>query len=173
MRQIKANNMRAIILLSVICILTAGISGCATNAKNSKKSGLMTIAVFDIENLSPDDSTGEDLGLLLSSEIVGRLSTKPAVQIIERQQLVSVLQELNLGTSELVDESVRLKVGRMLGAKRMVFGSYLVSGSNMRLDLRLVDVETGKILKTAKETVIAGETEEWMDAAGEAADKLM
>lgn len=173
MLRIKINNVRIIILLSVICILTACIAGCATNATTSKKSGLMTIAVFDIENLSPDDSTGEDLGLLLSSEIVGRLSIKPGVQIIERQKLVSVLQELQLGSSELTDESVRLKVGRMLGAKRMVFGSYLVSGSNMRLDLRLVDVETGRILKTAKETVIAGETEEWMDAAGEAADKLM
>jgi TolB-like protein len=169
----KKNNMRTIILLSVIVILTAGVSGCATNKTASKKSGFMTVAVFDIENLSPEDSTGEDLGLLLSSEIVGRLSIKPGVQIIERQKLVSVLQELQLGSSDLADESVRLKVGRMLGAKRMVFGSYLVSGLNMRLDLRLVDVETGKILKTAKETVIAGETEEWMDAAGEAADKLM
>ncbi len=170
MRLIRVNNIRLIILLSVICILTAVIAGCATTGK---KSGLMTVAVFDIENLSPDDFTGDDLGVLLSSEIVGRLSTKPGVQIIERQKLVSVLQELQLGSSELADESVRLKVGRMLGARRMVFGSYLVSGSNMRLDLRLVDVETGSILKTAKETVIAGETEEWMDAAGEAADKLM
>ncbi len=170
MQTIKINNIRNIILLSVICLLTAGIAGCATTGK---KSGLMTVAVFDIENLSPDDSTGDDLGILLSSEIVGRLSTKPAIQIIERQKLLSVLQELKLGNSELADESVRLKVGRMLGAKRMVFGSYLVSGSNMRLDLRLVDVETGRILKTAKETVIAGETEEWMDAAGEAADTLM
>jgi len=170
MRIIRVNNIQAIILLSVICILMAGIAGCATN---SKKSGLMTVAVFDIENLSSDDMAGDDLGMLLSSEIVGRLSTKPGVQIIERQKLLSVLQELKLGSSELTDESVRLKVGRMLGAKRMVFGSYLVAGGRMRLDLRLVDVETGRILKTAKETVIAGETESWMDAAGEAADLLM
>jgi TolB-like protein len=173
MQTIKINNIRSIILLSVICLLTAGIAGCATNATTAKKSGLMTVAVFDIENLSPDDSTGEDLGVLLSSEIVGRLSTKPGVQIIERQKILSVLQELKLGSSELADESVRLKVGRMLGARRMVFGSYLVAGGRMRLDLRIVDVESGRILKTAKETVIAGDTEEWMDAAGEAADTLM
>jgi TolB-like protein len=170
MRLIRVNNIRVIILLSVICILTAGISGCATTGR---KSGLMTVAVFDIENISPDSMEGDELGLLLSSEIVGRLSTKPGVQIIERQKILSVLQELKLGSSELADESVRLKVGRMLGARRMVFGSYLVAGGRMRLDLRVVDVESGRILKTAKETVLAGDTEEWMDAAGEAADTLM
>lgn len=170
MRPKRINNIQAIVLLSVICLLASGIAGCATTGKQS---GLLTIAVFDIENLSPDDSIGDDLGVLLSSEIVGRLSAKPGVQIIERQKLLSVLQELKLGSSELADESVRLKVGKMLGAKRMVFGSYLIAGGSMRLDLRLVDVETGRILKTAKETVVGGETEEWMDAAGEAADMLM
>jgi TolB-like protein len=170
MRPIRVNNIQSIVLLSVIILLTAGIAGCATTGKQS---GLLTIAVFDIENLSPDDSTGDDLGGLLSSEIVGKLSSKPGVQVIERQNLLNVLQELKLGSSELTDESVRLKVGRMLGARQMVFGSYLVSGSSMRLDLRLVDVETGRVLKTAKKTVKAGDVNSWIKAAAEAADGLM
>ena len=170
MQRRRINNKRAIFLMSMICLLTTGIAGCATTGKQA---GPLTIAVFDIENLSPDDSTGDDLGELLSSEIIGKISEKPGVQIIERQKLLSVLQELKLGSSELADESVRLKVGRMLGAKQMVFGSYLVSGTSMRLDLRLVDVETGRILKTAKKTVTAGDVNSWVEAAGEAADMLM
>jgi TolB-like protein len=166
----RINNIWAICLLSVTCLLTAGIAGCATTEKQAVP---LTTAVLDIENLSPDDSTGDDLGGLLSSEIVGKLSSKPGVQIIERQKLLSVLQELKLGSSELTDESVRLRVGRMLGARQMVFGSYLVSGDSMRLDLRLVDVETGRILKTAKKTVKAGDVNSWVKAAAEAADGLM
>jgi TolB-like protein len=153
----RINNIQVICLLSVTCLLTTGFAGCATTGKQAVP---LTIAVLDIENLSPDDSTGDDLG-------------EPGVQIIERQKLLSVLQELKLGSSELADESVRLKVGRMLGARQMVFGSYLVSGTSMRLDLRLVDVETGRILKTAKKTVTAGDVNSWVEAAGEAADMLM
>ncbi len=170
MRTGKINNLWAVCLLSVACLLTTGLPGCATTAKQAVP---LTIAVLDIENLSPDDSSGDDLGGLLSSEIVSRLSTKPGVQVIERQKLLSVLQELKLGSSELTDESVRLKVGRMLGARRMVFGGYLVSGGSMRLDLRLVDVETGRVLKTAKKTVKAGDVNSWVKAAAEAADGLM
>jgi TolB-like protein len=166
----RTNNIGVICLLSVACLLTTGLAGCATTSKQAVP---LTIAVLDIENLSPDDSTGTDLGELLSSEIIGRLSEKLGVQVIERQKLLNVLQELKLGSSELTEESVRLKVGRILGARQMVFGSYLVSGTSMRLDLRLVDVETGRILKTAKKTVTAGDVNSWVEAAGEAADMLM
>ncbi len=170
MKPRRINNIRAIFLLPVIGLLIAGFAGCATTGKQAAP---LTIAVLDIENLSPDGSTGTDLGELLSSEIIGKLSEKPRVQVIERQKLLNVLEELKLGSSELADESVRLKIGRMLGARQMVFGGYLVSGTSMRLDLRLVEVETGRILKTAKKTVTAGDISSWVEAAGEAADVLM
>jgi TolB-like protein len=164
------NTVRAVFLLAAICMLTSGFGGCATTGKQPVP---LTVAVLDIENLGPGDSTGADLGELLSSEIIGKLSEKPGIQVIERQKLLNVLEELKLGSSELADESARLKVGRMLGARRMVFGGYLVSGGSMRLDLRLVDVETGRILKTAKKTAQAGDISSWVKAAGEAAEALM
>jgi TolB-like protein len=164
------NSKGAIFLLPLIGLLIAVFAGCATTGKQNVP---LTIAVLDIENMSPDASIGNDFGELLSSEIIGKLSEKPGVQVIERQKLLNVLQELKLGSSELADESARLKVGRMLGARQMVFGSYLVSGDSMRLDLRLVDVETGRILRTAKKTVTAGDISSWVKAAGEAADALM
>lgn len=165
----RINNIKASLLVAFL--LAACAAGCATTG--AQQTGPVTVAVFDVENLSADDSIGDDLGELLSSEIIGRLSGKPGVQVIERQKLIAVLQELKLGSSQLADESVRLSIGRMLGARQMVFGSYMVAGGTMRLDLRLVDVETGRVLRTAKRTVSAGRMDQWVNAAGEAADSLM
>jgi len=43
----------------------------------------------------------------------------------------------------------------------------------MRLDLRLVEVETGKILKTAQRVRAATDVAQWLSAAQEAADELI
>ena len=61
--------------------------------------------------------------------------------------MLLVLEELNLGTSGLISESTRLEIGRIIGARSMVFGSYIVINNIMRMDLRKVEVETGLVLK--------------------------
>jgi curli biogenesis system outer membrane secretion channel CsgG len=54
----------------------------------------------------------------------------------------------------------------------MVFGGYLTVGNRVRMDLRLVDVETGKVLRTASRTGPAGGIEALLDLCGKAADEL-
>jgi len=60
----------------------------------------------------------------------------------------------------------------MTGAKEMVFGGYMVVGTTMRIDLRRVDVETGRVLKTAKMTAAAADLSGWLKAARNAAAEL-
>jgi hypothetical protein len=91
---------------------------------------------------------------------------------VEIQRLLLILDELNLGTSALAHETTRLKLGRMVGARLMVFGGYLVFAEQMRLDLRLVDVETGGVIKTAAKTVSATELTGWLEAAEAGANEL-
>jgi curli biogenesis system outer membrane secretion channel CsgG len=93
--------------------------------------------------------------------------------VVEREKLVAMLEELTLGSSELADESTRLKVGRMIGAREMVFGGYMVVGNTMRLDLRMVDVASGKVLKTAKMTAGSNDIAGWLKAARDAAAELL
>jgi len=58
-----------------------------------------------------------------------------------------LLKELSLDTSLLVDERTRLKLGKIVGAKLMVFGGIIeIVYDRMMIHLRLVEVETGKIL---------------------------
>jgi curli biogenesis system outer membrane secretion channel CsgG len=132
-----------------------------------------TIAVWDLENLSPEDAARPDLGELLAAKVIEVMKEKGRYQVVERDRILLALEELNLGTTSLVDESTRLRLGQMVGANMMVFGGYMVIADQMRLDLRLVEVETGKILKTAQRVRAATDIAQWLSAAEEAADDLI
>jgi curli biogenesis system outer membrane secretion channel CsgG len=105
--------------------------------------------------------------------VIDALRKKENVTLVERERLVRILEELHLGTTAVVDEATRLKLGKMAGARWMVFGGYQVIADQMRLDLRLVEVETGRVRKAVqKKTVGAGITA-WTEAARKAAEDLL
>jgi len=54
-----------------------------------------------------------------------------------------------------------------------VFGGYQVMGQSMRIDLRMVEVETGRVLKASEKTVENGDVAMWFTAAEEAAKNLV
>jgi hypothetical protein len=160
-------NSGIFVLCIIMCI--GLLHGCSTIPEHG---GLRSVAVWDLENLSPGVSAAPDLGQVLSGEIIQTVKQSGDIRVVEREKLVAILQELNLGSSELADESTRLKVGRMIGAREMVFGGYMVVGSTMRVDLRRVDVETGKVVKTAKKTAAADDLAGWLKAARDTAAVL-
>lgn len=132
-----------------------------------------TVAVWDFDALSVGNSMAPDLGEVMASRVTDAISRKGKVTVVERQRLLLALQELHLGSSALADESTRLKLGRMVGAKMMIFGGYLVTGDKMRLDVRLVNVETGAVIKAAERTVPAANVPQWFEAAESAANELL
>lgn len=143
---------------------------CVTSPPPQEKG--LTIAIWDLDDLSPVTNGRPHLGELLTSQVIEGLKKKGQYTIVERERLLLVLEEQRLGTTSLVDESTRLKLGRLLGARRMIFGGYQVIGAQMRLDLRLLDVESGKVLKAVQKTVTAADWQGWLEAAKKAAEEL-
>lgn len=134
----------------------------------------MTIAVWDLDDLSPSAYAQQaNLGEILSGKIIEAVQAKGEYSVIERQRLLLALEELHLGSSSLADEDTRLKLGKITGASFMIFGGYQIIGDTMRLDLRLVEVETGKIKKAVQKTASASDLAGWLDAAGKAAEELL
>lgn len=133
----------------------------------------VTIAVWDLDNVSALDSTRADLGELLSARVIETLMRKGKHSVVERERLLLALEELRLGTTTLVDESARLELGRLVGARLMVFGGYQIIEKMMRIDLRMVEVESGKVLKAVQKTTSAADLSGWLNAASEAAAELL
>ena len=154
----------------VFVILTLFLASCATQPISYEKGA--TIAVWDLENLSLTDSGQPDLGELLSAKVIEAVKETGGHTVVERERLLLALEELNLGTTSLVDESTRLRIGRLVQAQLMIFGGYQVIVDRMRLDLRLVDVETGKILKAAQQTTSSTDLSGWLKAAQKATAEL-
>ncbi len=134
--------------------------------------GPIPVAVWDLENLSYEPGAHPDMGRMLADRIIETVGSNGEYQVVERQRLVAILEELHLGSSALANEETRLRIGKLSGARQMIFGGYQTAGDTMRIDLRLVEVETGKILKTAEKTAAAGDLAGWMDAAALAAGEL-
>jgi hypothetical protein len=57
----------------------------------------------------------------------------------------SVLQEQDFQYSDRVDASTAVKIGRMLGAEKMVFGAVSKLDTRFTISVRAVDVETGAV----------------------------
>lgn len=159
---------RAFLFLFFALLLVS--AGCTSVPK--PPSGPVSVAVWDLENLSYEQGAQPYMGQMLADRIIETIRQKGEYQVVERQRLIAILQELNLGSSALADEDTRLRIGRMSGARQMIFGGYQTAGDAMRIDLRLVEVETGKVLKTSEKTAAAGNLAGWMDAASMAAAEL-
>ncbi len=65
--------------------------------------------------------------------------------VVERSQLQALLDELELGHSGVVDADTAARLGKLLGAEWLVLGSYFELMGTLRVDSRLVKVETGEI----------------------------
>lgn len=154
-----------------ICMLlvAAVLPGCA-GAPVSRSAP--AVAVWDPEDLSPGSAGEQGIGEVLALRIIETARAR-GISVVERQKLLLAVEELRLGSSALADESTRLRLGRITGARLMIFGGYLAVGNRVRMDVRLVDVETGKVLRTASRTGPAGGIGALLDLCGKAADDLL
>jgi TolB-like protein len=82
----------------------------------------------------------------LSEGLVSALLRTPGQAVVDRVRLREVLAEQKLGSDALADEAARLRLGRIVGAERMVFGSFFVVGDAVQVNLRVVDTASSRVL---------------------------
>jgi tetratricopeptide (TPR) repeat protein len=75
------------------------------------------------------------------------LNSSGRVQVVERAIVEKLLQELNLGSSQLADPAAALQLGKVLSAKLIATGSLYYQAGRYLLSMRLIDTETTRIAK--------------------------
>jgi TolB-like protein len=106
-----------------------------------------TVAILYFDYSGKDDQLGV-LRKGLAQMLISDLSSQDSVRIVERDRLEAILAELKLGQSAKIDPSSAAKVGKLLGARYMVLGGYFDLMSTLRVDARVVEVETGKVVQS-------------------------
>lgn len=169
-------------LFVFVSIIVLILMGCASSAPVRKPTCISCsqiyekgtgIVVWDFEITNP--SGGVQMDPFLSGKIIQKLIKEGHYDVITRDRLLILLKELNLDTSLLVDERTRLKLGKIVGAKLMVFGDIIeIVYDRMMMHLRLVEVETGKILTSVEKyyNPAPSDRSEWINAVEEMTPEL-
>ncbi|MBI4559979.1 MAG: tetratricopeptide repeat protein [Candidatus Hydrogenedentes bacterium] len=105
----------------------------------------LVVAFLPSENATPAFFERAGTDVALRHEIEGRLQEDGNVQVVEREVLDKLLQELNLGSSELADSNTQLRLGKVLSAQLLGFIDFAKTGADAELYLRMVDTETTSI----------------------------
>jgi hypothetical protein len=96
---------------------------------------------------SARDTTLAPLAFALADLVATDLARTNKVRVVERSRLGEVLRELDLAGTGRVDSATAPRVGRLVSAERLVFGSVqaMPDGRTLRLGARIGDVERATI----------------------------
>ncbi|HLI47837.1 MAG TPA: CsgG/HfaB family protein [Chthonomonas sp.] len=86
----------------------------------------------------------KDFGRFLADTLLTDLAQSPILHMVERDEISRVLTELKLQATGLTEPQVQ-KVGRLIGANHLIVGSYLQVGNRLILNVRLLNVDTGRV----------------------------
>jgi TolB-like protein len=130
-----------------------------------------TLAIFPFENNSvTDPQKYKPLCNGLSAMLITDLQKAATdFKVVERQKIKAVLQEIALGQSGVVDQATAIKAGKILGAQTIAFGSFMVLGDQVRMDVRVIFTETSE---TILGDSVTGDSDEFMKLERELAGKI-
>jgi TolB-like protein len=136
-------------IVSIFILFAISIGSGQTSPEEKK-----TIAILYFENNSTFQK--EELDVLskgLADMLITELSKIESLVIVERAQLQQILEEMKLGMTGVIDDKTAQQVGKILGVQHLLLGSFMnMFGDKLRIDARIVAVETGLTVKAEEET---------------------
>ncbi|HSD11764.1 MAG TPA: CsgG/HfaB family protein [Candidatus Binatia bacterium] len=146
--------------LLVVVSLSGWLAACSTTSTATTSSTVapapppslrrQTVAVFPFAN---DGVAGhERLDFLrewLADSLGAALQSSGELRVVERREILKILQEQKLGSSALASKEGRLELGKIAGAQTLIFGDFAAVGDVLQISARIVDVESGVILKSS------------------------
>lgn len=126
----------------------------------------VAVLYFDNDTGHPEyDVLQKGLADMIVTDLVG---VEPLV-VVEREKLEAVLGELSLQHSKAFDPKTAQKLGRLIGASHAVTGSIHAVLPRVRIDLRLIEVKTRKIVLKAS---VTGNPDDLFDLEGELVNRF-
>lgn len=118
--------------------------GAAANV-DSWTSRPVVLAFLPSDNRAPVffDRAGTDI--VLQRELESAMQQNNSASVVERSMLDKLLQELNLGSSELASGDTQKRLGQVLSAGHLAFIDFAQAGTDIMMYIRLVDTETTAI----------------------------
>ncbi|MDF7822633.1 TIR domain-containing protein [Pontiellaceae bacterium B12227] len=107
--------------------------------------------------VSQQGGDGDTMAMLYRICIQSELEAGEGLQVVEREAIETVFEEMNLGSSNLADANSRLELGKLLPAGILLLGDIIASPGKDLIYLRLVDTETTRVISTIKGSAVKDE----------------
>ena len=154
---------RSQILAALVLLLVAAPP---LRAQDEDKS---IVGVLRYDNNSGDEQY-DHLGRAFSSMMISDLSVIERLQLIERERLEEIMDELDLQQSGYVDEESAQSLGMIVGAEYLVLGAFITVDPEIRMNTRVTRVGTTEIVTTAE---VTGGQETLFDLQQRLADQII
>jgi len=108
------------------------------------------IAVLPFDNSGSYGQDKENFDALqkgIAGMLISELAANPGARVVEREEIEKLLAEQSLGASGKVTPETAAKIGKLVGARYVIAGTFIDFYGDFRLDARLVNVETSEIVK--------------------------
>lgn len=99
---------------------------------------------------SHDSPAYPGLSHYLQEKIMQGFTKIPAFTVIERDNIEGLLKEQGFSQSAFVDPAHQIEIGKLLGARLLIAGSYTTLQDTIEVSLRLIDAENGKVVFTTE-----------------------
>ena len=127
------------------------MTGQSLTAQNGNRP---LVAVLDLQT---SGGILKSEALALSDRLRSEMEELKKFDLIERSQMDALLKEQAFSLSDL-SEDVAAKAGKLLSAEQIVVGTIGKVGRTYTVDVRLIDVASGKVVNSSKQDY-AGPTE--------------
>jgi TolB-like protein len=134
-------------MLTVLLAFALATPAVAQQAPSDTRPGM---AVLPFENGGSFGRDREDFDALrggIAAVLIEELAANPAVRVVDRAITNQIIGEQNLARDGRVDAATAARIGRLVGARYMVTGSFIDAYGDFRVTARIIDVETGEIVK--------------------------
>ncbi len=125
-------------LIFILVVLIMSINSVLSQNK-------ISIAVIDLKSSGLAKSEAG----ILSDRLRTELCKSDKFIVLERDKMNEVLQEQGFQLSGCTTKECVVEAGKLIGVEQMVAGSVAKIGKIYTTNLRLIDVETGKVVQTA------------------------
>ncbi len=128
-------------IIFVLVLITQAVVPAIAQEKSK-----ISIAIVDFQNTSQNKNL-DYLQNAIPEMLITNLAKSGKLDIVERSRLQDAIKEMQLGMTGVVDQNNAVELGKAVGANAILVGSYLEIGGLIRINARLIDVESSKVLK--------------------------
>lgn len=134
-------------LVSLALLSPAGRELAAQGRGQDTRPGIAVLPFDNSGSYGQDKENFDALQKGITGMLISELAANPAARVVEREEIEKLLAEQSLGASGRVDPQTAAKIGKLVGARYVITGSFIDFYGDFRVDARMVNVETSEIVK--------------------------